>query len=148
MVQLGWSRPSEPLNLETARHRVLAQHVEIRRLLHSAREVADLALDGHPPSPDAVASLIGDIRATMEVHLVFEESVLVPLLKLDLPEGQSRAGQMLEDHRQQRALMAALHQEAMAHPYLPILSAKLAFLASWLLADMTEEEQRLTGDPL
>jgi iron-sulfur cluster repair protein YtfE (RIC family) len=148
MVHLGWSRPSEPVNVDTARRGILAQHVQIRRLLHNARDLADVALDGHPPSPDAVASSIGDIRATIEVHLTFEESVLVPLWNLDGPQGERRSTRMLDEHRRQRELMAALHREAMAHPHLPILSAKLAFLATWLLADMTEEEKTLTGDPL
>jgi hemerythrin-like domain-containing protein len=148
MAQLAWFRPLVPLNMESAKRGILAQHVQIRRLLDSARELADRALDGLARSPDAIASSIGDIRTTMEVHLAFEESVLVPLLNLDGPQGQDQAARMLEEHRQQRALMTALHQEAIAHPHLPILSVKLAFLASWLLADMTDEEHRLPSDPL
>jgi hypothetical protein len=79
----------------------------------------------------------------MEVHLAFEESVLLPLLRDDLPVGPQRAERLLEEHKMQRGSLAAVHQEACAHPLLPMLAAKLAFLTSWLLADMEEEERCL-----
>jgi hypothetical protein len=90
-----------------------------------------------------VASAIGDIRATMEVHLAFEEKVLVPLFELDLPLGPERARRMRQDHRGQRAMLAVLHGEATRQPELPVLSVKLAFLVSWLLADMEQEEREI-----
>ncbi|HVT08463.1 MAG TPA: hypothetical protein VHO67_13470 [Polyangia bacterium] len=40
-------------------------------------------------------------------------------------------------------MLAMLHAEACRHPELPTLAAKLAALASWLLADMEEEERAL-----
>ena len=144
-----WSIPSHPLDAEAARRGVQAQHREIRRLLQRARETAEAALDGRAPRPDSVASAVGDIRTTMEVHLAFEEKVLVPLFEQDVPVGPERARRMLEEHRGQREMLARLHHEAVKHPELPTLSAKLAFLASWLLADMAEEERALlTSDVL
>jgi hypothetical protein len=94
-------------------------------------------------SPDAVASSIGDLRTTMEVHLAFEEGVLLPILHEELPSGPRRARRMLEDHQRQRAVLARLHRESAAHPELPILAIKLAFLATWLLDDMADEERSL-----
>jgi hypothetical protein len=38
--------------------------------------------------------------------------------------------------------------EACAHPELPTLAAKLAFLTAWLLADMVEEERCLLTEEL
>lgn len=143
MNELGWSAPSHRVDAGTATRGVLWQHQEIRTLLEKARQVAALALDGTPPSDDAVASAIGDVRATIEVHLAFEEKVLVPILRDDLPVGPERADRLLEEHRGQRETLAALHKEALSHPQLPLLAAKLAFLASWLLADMAEEEECL-----
>jgi len=143
IIDLGWSAPAKRLDAGTARQSILSQHEHLRALLERAREVAEAALDGRPPSPDAVASAIGDIRTTMEVHLTFEEKVLLPLLRDDLPVGPERADRLLDEHARQRQTLATLHQEARAFPELPTLAAKLAFLASWLLADMAEEEHAL-----
>jgi hypothetical protein len=72
-----------------------------------------------------------------------QQRVLLPLLGDDLPLGPPRAERLLDEHRRQRALLATLHAEACAHPELPTLAAKLAFLTRWLLADMAEEERCL-----
>jgi hypothetical protein len=100
-----------------------------------------MALDGHSPSADAVASAIGDIHTTITVHLAFEESVLLPILNDDLPLGPERARRLVDEHTRQRAMLGTLHREACLGPELPTLAAKLAFLTSWLLADMAEEER-------
>jgi hypothetical protein len=143
MIDLGWSAPAHRVDAGTARQGIVWQHEQIRAFLEKARSIAELALDGEAPSPDAVASAIGDLRSMMEVHLTFEERVLIPILSDDLPVGPRRAGQLLDEHRRQRAVLAALHQEACAYPEIPTLAAKLAFLISWLLADMDEEERSL-----
>ncbi len=143
MIDLGWSAPTRRLDAGTARDAILAQHERIRSLLERSRLVAEAALDGNAPSPDAVASSIGDIRTIMEVHLAFEEKSLLPILRDDLPVGPQRAERLLDEHRRQRATLATLHSEACAFPELPMLAAKLAFLTEWLLADMGEEERAL-----
>ena len=143
MIDLGWSAPTKRLDAGTARAAILGQHERIRALLERARAVAEAALDGQPPSSDAVASAIGDIRTIMEVHLAFEEKSLLPILRDDLPLGPERAARLLDEHRRQRDTLATLHREACAFPELPELAAKLAFLTEWLLADMGEEERCL-----
>ena len=143
MIDLGWSAPAKPVDAGTARHGILSQHQHLRALLERARAVAEAALEGQPPSPDAVASAIGDIRTIMEVHLTFEEKVLLPLLANDLPLGPARADRLLAEHAGQRQSLAMLHREACAFPASATLAAKLAFLTSWLLADMAEEERSL-----
>ncbi len=140
MKEIGWSAPSQPVDAGTARRGILWQHERLRALLGRAQVVAESCLDGQPSAPDAVACAIGDIHSAMEVHLKFEEAVLLPLLRDDLPIGPERADRLLEEHLQQRATLAALHREAAAHPDLPLLASKLAALTSWLLADMVEEE--------
>ena len=79
---------------------------------------------------DSVASAIGDIHSALEVHLTFEEKVLLPLLGNDPPAGPLRASRLQNDHARQRENLAALHREASAHPELPTLASKLAFLAA------------------
>src|SRR6266498_3037627 len=72
-IDLGWSAPATRVDAATARQSILSQHERLRALLARAVAVAEAALDGHPPSDDAVASAIADVRTTIEVHLAFEE---------------------------------------------------------------------------
>jgi hypothetical protein len=143
MIHLSWTAPVERLDAGPARKGILWQHQQIRALLQRARQVAELALDGNPPAPDAVASAVGDIRSTMEIHLAFEERVLLPLLRDDLPVGPQRADALLDEHKRQREMLAMIHGEARRAPGLTMLAVKLASLTSWLLEDMEEEERCL-----
>ena len=143
MTGLGWSAPIEPVDAGTARRGILWQHAQIRVFLEKARAVADLALDGEANPADAVASAIGDLRSMMEVHLTFEEKVLIPLFNVDFPVGPRRVALLLDEHKRQREVLADLHLEARRHPLLPTLAAKLAFLTSWLLTEMLEEERSM-----
>jgi hypothetical protein len=143
MPESVWTTPAQALDADTARQRILLQHQRIRVLLQTAQEVADRALDGEEKPRDAVASAIGDIRTVLEVHLSFEETVLVPILNDDLPLGPQRAQRLHDEHRHQRAVIASLHREATESPQLPLLATKLAFLARWLLDDMGHEERAL-----
>jgi len=143
MIDLGWSAPKRRVDAGTALRGILWQHRHIRTLLDQMRDVAEAALDGNAPSPHAVASAIGAVRSIMEVHLAFEETVLVPILRDDPPLGPQRADRLLDEHARQRTSLATLHDEARAYPQLEMLPAKLAFLTEWLLADMAEEEKSL-----
>ena len=143
MLDPIWAVPSHRVDAASALRGILAQHQRIRELLDRARAVAERALDEEPQAPDAVASAIGDIRATLDVHLTFEERVLCEILEDDLPLGPQRAERLRVDHVKQRATLSTLHDEARAAPERPILAAKLAFLTSWLLDDMEEEERSL-----
>lgn len=143
MIDLGWTAPERRVDAGTALRGILWQHRNIRTLLGEMRAVAEIARDGKPCSPTAVASAIGAVRSIMEVHLAFEEAVLVPILRDDPPLGPERAARLLDEHARQRTMLAALHGEATAYPQLEMLPAKLAFLTEWLLADMAEEEKSL-----
>jgi hypothetical protein len=142
-IDLGWTAPARRLDAGAARRGVLWQHDRIRGLLEKARAVADARLGGEGTA-EAVADAIGDLHSTIEVHLSFEEEVLVPLLREDLPEGPSRVDRMLDEHQRQRRMLASIHREAHNHPQLPALAVKLGFLASWFLTDMAEEERELS----
>jgi hypothetical protein len=143
MTETIWTVPTERVDAGTARRRILLQHQRIRGLLEHARDVAERALDQTEPRQDSVASAIGDINTTLNVHLTFEEKVLVEILNDDLPLGPARAKRLLAEHVKQRETLARLHDEAKKGPGVPMLAAKLAFLATWLLDDMAEEERTL-----
>ncbi|MEP6651932.1 MAG: hemerythrin domain-containing protein [Myxococcales bacterium] len=143
MTHTIWTVPSHRMDAATARRTILIQHQKIRALLAHAREVADRALDGEASPGNAVASAIGEIHATLEIHLQFEEKVLVDIFNDDLPLGPIRVERLRDEHARQRATLAGIHAEAKAGPLVPLLAAKLAFLASWLLDDMDEEERTM-----
>jgi iron-sulfur cluster repair protein YtfE (RIC family) len=143
MVELGWSAPVVRVDAAGARRGILWQHERIRELLDRARAIAESALDGDPEGASAVAPIIADLHSTIEVHLAFEEQVLLPLLTGDAAGGRHRADQLQDEHRRQREVLRAIEREACSQPLLPTLAAKLAFLTAWLLADMEEEERSL-----
>jgi hypothetical protein len=143
MTQSIWTLPSQRMDAGTARRAILIQHQRIRALLAHARQVAECALDEEAQPPDAVASAIGDIHATLEIHLRFEEKVLIDIFNDDLPLGPARAARLRDEHARQRTTLAGIHEEAKRGPLVPMLAAKLAFLATWLLDDMDEEERTL-----
>jgi hypothetical protein len=143
MIELGWSAPQQRVDAGAALRGILWQHRRIRTLLDHAHSVAEAALDDRAPSPNAVAAAIGAVRSIMEVHLTFEETVLLPILHDDLPLGPQRAARLRDEHARQRTTLATIHAEARAYPELGMLAAKLAFLTEWLLADMEEEEKSL-----
>jgi len=127
----------------TARRDILGQHQRIRLLLEAARKLAEEALDGDTAARGMIAAAIGNVRTTMERHLLFEEALLLPILRDDALRGRRRADRLLTEHTRQRATLAALQSDAGAHPELPELAAKLAFLVETLLAEMAEEEASL-----
>jgi len=147
MIELGWSAPLTRVDAGTAQRGIRWQHQRIRELLAKAKAVADSALDGDAESSAAVAGIIADLHSTMEAHLSFEERVLLPLLAEDARAGLDRATRLKDEHKHQREVLSAIEREAWAQPQLPTLAAKLAFLTSWLLADMEEEERSfLSGE--
>jgi hypothetical protein len=141
MTEPVWTVPSHRVDAATARRSILIQHQWIREQLIRAQDLAERALDQEALSPDAVASAIGDIHATLEIHLRFEEKVLVDIFSDDLPLGPTRAARLHDEHAHQRAMLAGIHGEAKRGPQVPMLAAKLAFLTRWLLDDMDEEER-------
>jgi Hemerythrin HHE cation binding domain len=143
MTESIWTAPSHRLDVPSARRSILVQHQRIRELLSRARDIAERALDQEPLPVDAVASAIGEIHATLDIHLRFEEKVLIDILMDDLPLGPLRAERLRDEHARQRATLTGIHEEAKAGPQVPMLAAKLAFLTTWLLEDMEEEERTM-----
>jgi iron-sulfur cluster repair protein YtfE (RIC family) len=148
MCELGSTADAIGTDPGTARYGILAQHRQLRHLLDSAQALAEAALDGKAGAgPEAVATAIGELRSVMEIHLAFEEDVLLPLLNAD-PAGLARAGLLVDEHARQREMLAVLHAEACAQPELPMVAAKLAGLTRWLRTDMEHEERSLLGSDI
>jgi hypothetical protein len=136
--------PERPVDALTARRSLFAEHERLRAQLEQACVIADGALDQRPDLPsDAVACAIGDLHACFEAHLVIEEQVLVAIFDEDRLLAAENAERLRHDHERQRAKVATLDEEAHAAPERPLLAAKLAFLAAWLIDDMVDEERHL-----
>jgi hypothetical protein len=142
MIDLGWSAPTRQVDAGAARHGILQQHQWIRVVLERGGAAANARLEGEA-SGESVTAAIAELQSAMTAHLAFEESVLLPLLRDDLPLGPERANRLLDEHVRQRRMLDALLAEARAQPELATLAAKLAFLTDWLYADMIEEERSL-----
>ena len=142
MIALGWSAPVRLLDAGAARRGILEQHEWIRIVLGRGGAAAKARLEDGAPA-ETVVEAIGDLRSAMIAHLAFEESVLLPLLRDDLPLGPQRAERLLDEHMRQRAMLDAILEEARRQPDLATLAVKLAFLSDWLYADMLEEERSL-----
>ena len=141
-IDLGWTAPARPVDAGAARHGILQQHQWIRVVLGRGTEAARARLESDGPAEPVVAA-IDELRSAMIAHLAFEESVLLPLLRDDLPLGPERADRLLDEHTRQRAMLDAIFEEARREPDLYTLAAKLAHLTDWLYADMLEEERSL-----
>jgi iron-sulfur cluster repair protein YtfE (RIC family) len=144
---IGPARQGEaPRPAADALAEILEDHARIRTLLGSALEVAEQAIAGHPPARALLPHLLYGIRVTLERHLAFEEAILVPILTEDLPVGPQRARALEEEHRRQRAEIAAL-SDARAADDLGALVCNLRTLVRDFLADMAiEERELLRGD--
>lgn len=142
MINLGWSAPERPVDAGAARRGILQQHEWIRVVLGRGSAAAKARLEGDAPA-EMVVEAIGELRSAMIAHLAFEESVLLPLLRDDLPLGPQRAERLLDEHARQRTMLDAVLEDAHSRPDLATLAVKLAFLSDWLYADMLEEERSL-----
>lgn len=131
------------LAAERARLDVLAQHDMLRSQLVRMSALARIALEGDAGCLATIDGALTSARAAFEHHLMFEESVIVPLLRADAPVGDDRADKLLDEHERQRAMLGTLAHEALACSAAPMLAVKLQFLVDWLLADMAEEEQQI-----
>ncbi len=141
MINLGWCSHLRLIDAATARDNIRYQHDRIRDLLRRAQAVADAALDGNAPFRYAVASAIGDIHATVVVHLAFEEDALLPILRRNRSGGLERTKRLMDEHARQRIMLTTIHREAAVAPALPLLATKLTFLTYWVMAEMDDEER-------
>jgi len=133
-----------------ARTAIFKQHETIRMLLRAAGTVADMAAGGNRRVADLLPHYLESVRAALEQHLAFEERLILPILAADPTLGKERAQRLRDEHRRQRAELAALSR---AREELAIAPARVAerlrALVDGFLEDMTAEEYfLLAGDVL
>jgi hypothetical protein len=126
----------------TARHSVLAQHLELRQLLSDGLAQVTASLQGGRTALTSLRMLVGFTYHVFVRHLSAEEALIFPILEDDLPLGPERARRLRREHDQQREEFAALfarRYDAEADE----LGARFRALATALLDDIEHEEREL-----
>jgi hypothetical protein len=134
---------ASPVAADEARATIFSQHETIRILLRAAGTVADLAAGGDRRVGDLLFHYLDNVRTALEHHLSLEERILGPVLAADPPLGPERARRLHEEHRRQRAELAALASEDGSPA--EAVAGRLRTLVDAFLADMDDEERVLLG---
>jgi hypothetical protein len=126
------------------RARILADHVDLRRMLAGLEVLARRVLGGEP-------SLVGPLRLEGELllqrlqdHMLWEDLHLAPALRQADAWGDERARRLDSEHREQREVLRhclAAVQDA-SRPT-PVVARSLIDLVQLLRADMDEEEREM-----
>lgn len=124
--------------LDDTRAQVLEQHENLREMVRRTKEA--MALDApSPPLEAAVRELSGYFLR----HLRTEERVLFPIIRDLDPWGPARVDRLLDGHRQQRALVAALLDQLRQEDDVAILVGDVGWFLHLLEVDMAEEDEML-----
>ncbi len=139
--RVGRSETERP-SAETARRRVLEQHLGLRRLLMMGLAQASGAEGDQEPQHEPLRALVGEIQAVFVQHLADEEGLVLPILEDDLPIGPLRAEALRDEHARQRAELEALcvwPEDRSDHE----LATRFGRLVAALIEDIAHEEREL-----
>jgi hemerythrin HHE cation binding domain-containing protein len=84
-------------SLSQALAELLAQHDEIRRMMHRCELLAD-ELDASKIEPGDLLREVARLRVAFDVHNKFEEQLLRPILRDADAFGEVRVDRMIDDH--------------------------------------------------
>jgi hypothetical protein len=114
---------------------LLAEHDRLRRLLTDTAEVAVRVL-AKERSLDHFEDLLAAVRSAFAEHNASEETLLEPILRLDLAWGPPRIARMLEEHgAEHTSFRAALERPALE------LAGEMSELVELIEAHMEAEER-------
>lgn len=105
-------------------------HTELDRLLHELDESTGAAQE----------EVLGRIDRLVFSHAFAEETVLWPVIRRVLPDGDGLTQQVEQEHQEVNELVAALERDGLDHPERP---ARLRRLAEVLREDVRDEEDVL-----
>jgi hypothetical protein len=127
-------------SFDRVRERILAEHAELRRLLHRLLVAARSIVALETMSEIELRGAITAVALKFDQHFWMEEKHLIPLL------AAAQATLVVDEHRQQREIVFALLSEATAGVK---CGAALADDARWLvdslMKDIHDEDQFLLG---
>ncbi len=129
------------------RHRILAEHSELRRMLD---EIEALAAGFGAGSPEAAPELRErglQFFSRFRSHLELEERLLAPALRV--AEGGRRFDWLQHEHRQQRQrLNYLLGRMSRQHQSALLIARELRNFVQYLRQDMAHEEETLLSDEI
>lgn len=135
------------MNPSELRARVLAEHVQLRKLLSEVIGVATRALAGEKTNPARLHAKARQLRAALLAHIDMEDKLLYPAI-LDLDAwGPVRADRMKQEHAEQRAALARFAAVEWRVTTVELARA-LDELGNHILEDMHREEQELLDPDL
>ena len=105
-------------------------HIELDRLLHE--------LDG--ATGTAQEEVLNRIDRLVFSHAFAEETVIWPVVRRVLPDGEALTLQIEEEHQEVNELVAALERDGLDHPERP---ARLRRLVEVLREDVRDEEDEM-----
>lgn len=127
---------------EEARTRITTDHAVLRSLSQALVISADAAVRDARQRP-IVRDLLVQLCAEIELHLQYEEAVLVPLLRRADAWGPVRVEELAREHADQRFVIAALLEQAMESRDMGELVEEIARFTERLERDIDEEERDL-----
>jgi iron-sulfur cluster repair protein YtfE (RIC family) len=147
------SVPESPIRRE-----ILAQHAELRQLLHGVEDVAKRFEEAAGEDPELGAHLQERGLALYETfgrHLDREQELLTPVLRAAGAEGERLLNRLEHEHHEQRELLKFLLGRLRQYPHPTIVIAReLQTFGGFLRFEMNHEEEALlspevlrSGDP-
>ncbi len=122
--------------LDGSRERVLAQHEALREMIRATKDA--MALDD---ASFALPATVRELTTFFLKHLKVEERDLFPIIADLDPWGPMRVEQLVEGHRTQRAVVAAIIDQLDRDPDLAVLMADVDWFIHLLEVDMAEEAE-------
>jgi len=128
------------------RRRVLEDHVSLRGTLSSLEDLARAVQDGDVSKAAALRREGEGLLETLLTHMSWEERYLAPALARADAWGRERVQRLIEDLREQRALLdlALKRLEDASRP--PLLVARDVMSLIEILRDDMEDEERTMLD--
>jgi hemerythrin HHE cation binding domain-containing protein len=137
------SQVSSHVSSRDARAAIFARHEELRGLVNETIRIADAA-GAAEPGFEPLRAYARELYEAFEVHLDFEEGILIAALRDVIGWGSVLRAQVVEAHQKQRATLAsALSALNTGDVGRNRVVADLHTVADILLADMTTEDQCL-----
>lgn len=129
-----------------ARERILAEHALLRGLMTDLASLGRAVVHDEKLRPD-VRRALAKLRAELERHLRFEETMLVPLLRDADAWGSVRVESMTKEHAEHHAVLLALSEDAgEGIRTVETLSDEMAWFVQSLERHMREEEATLLSE--
>lgn len=137
----------EQVSSREARAVIFARHDELRGLVNETIRFADAAMDSEPGF-EPLRAYARELYEAFEVHLDFEEGILMAALRDVIGWGSVLRAQVVEAHQKQRATLAsALSALEAGDLERRRVVEDLHAVADTLLADLTTEDRcLLTAD--